>query len=121
MRAVLAVTSSHIWLNHRDQATMPTIPLSGGASACHVPNPNELYKQVTLGLRQRANFDTADVQRKESVLVTLLVLIVGTMVTGRSDFPMLFHMLDSALSAMGGEEALSSSYATGFIVPQINK
>ncbi|KAJ3543807.1 hypothetical protein NM208_g3384 [Fusarium decemcellulare] len=86
-----------------------------------IPDPNQLYRQVISGLQQQPDLESCDADRKHSILLTILVLLVGVMVTGRSDFPMLFRMLESALAAIGGGEALGDGEVANFILPQVSK
>ncbi|KAF5003109.1 hypothetical protein FDECE_10325 [Fusarium decemcellulare] len=86
-----------------------------------IPDPNQLYRQVISGLQQQPDLESCDADRKHSILLTILVLLVGVMVTGRSDFPMLFRMLESALAAIGGGEVLGDGEVANFILPQVSK
>ncbi|KAF4463818.1 hypothetical protein FALBO_9349, partial [Fusarium albosuccineum] len=119
LNAVLTVSAFHICLNR--------LPATGISSRCvvprtnfQIPDPNQLYRQVISGLQQQPDLESCDADRKHSILLTILVLLVGVMVTGRSDFPMLFRMLESALAAIGGGEALGDGEVANFILPQIS-
>lgn len=116
MNAVLTVSAFHFRLN-----VLGSEQYQFGSSPQCIPDPNELYKNVICGLKQQHQLDTCNIEKKHSVLMTILVLIVGTMVTGRSDFPFLFRMLESALQAVGGDDVLGSSDAAAFILSQVNK
>ncbi|CAH0056918.1 unnamed protein product [Clonostachys solani] len=116
MNAVLTVSAFHFRLN-----VLGSDQYRFGSSPQCIPDPNELYKHVICGLKQQHQLDTCNIDKKHSVLMTILVLIVGTMVTGRSDFPFLFRMLESALQAVGGDGVLGSSDAAAFILSQVNK
>lgn len=123
MNAVLTVSSFHISINKESTHRPPLDNLArlSKEPGFHLPDPNEMYKRVISGLRQQSDFSNCDPSRKHSVMITILVLLVGVLVTGRSDFPMLFRMLESALVASGGEKQLGSGQAVDFIVPQIHK
>ena len=86
--------------------------------------PLELHRldhRVLIGLKARWELSACDLQARQSVLITILVLQVGAMVTGRSDFPSLYRMLESAFEAMGGEAGLGGGEATEFILSQVYK
>lgn len=113
MNAVLTVSAFHVHMN-----------LLGPNSAQFpgdVPDPHELYRHVICGLKQQRELTTCDTTKKQSVLMTILVLIVGTMVTGQSDFPFLFRMLEAAIEAVGGDTVLGSTDSAAFILSQVNK
>ncbi|RSL77334.1 hypothetical protein CEP51_009158 [Fusarium floridanum] len=118
--AVLTVSAFHIWLNRS-----PTIgfhsPSDITRANLQAPDPNQLYRRVISGLQQQPELESCSAERKHSILITILVLHVGVMVTGRSDFPMLFRMLESALAAMGGCETLGDGEVANFILPEVAK
>lgn len=123
MNAVLTVSSSHISINKYSTLQPPLEILARlrEEPAFYLPNPNEIYKRVISGLRQHSSFGQYDYLAKHSVMITILVLLVGVLVTGQSDFTMLVRMMESALEAGGGEEYLGTGQAVDFIVPQIHK
>lgn len=99
-------------------------------SASHISNkvidprrvdPDTFYTQAILGLRGRTRLNSYDLCERQFVLITILVLLVSVMITGSSDFPTLFHMLQSALDAIGGESGLGDSELSLFLVRQIHK
>ncbi|KAJ3462240.1 hypothetical protein MRS44_010793 [Fusarium solani] len=118
--AVLTVSAFHIWLN-RNPATEFHSPGGMASVSLQAPDPNQLYRRVISGLQQQPELESCSTERKHSILITILVLHVGVMVTGRSDFPMLFRMLESALAAMGGCEALGGGEVADFILPEVAK
>jgi hypothetical protein len=71
-----------------------------------VADPNRLYAKAIHGLQNRKDLAMCDKQTKQLVILAVVVLLVAVMVNGCSDFPILFHMLESALQASGGEEGL---------------
>lgn len=99
-------------------------------SASHISNkvidprrvgPDKFYTQAILRLRRRTCLDSYDLRERQFVFITILVLLVSVMITGSSDFPTLFHMLQSALDAIGGESGLGDSELSLFLVRQIHK
>ncbi|RSM04960.1 hypothetical protein CDV31_009761 [Fusarium ambrosium] len=118
--AVLTVSAFHIWLN-RSPTTGFHSPSDITRANLQAPDPNQLYRRVISGLQQQPELESCSAERKHSILITILVLHVGVMVTGRSDFPMLFRMLESALAAMGGCETLGDGEVANFILPEVAK
>ena len=86
-----------------------------------LPDPNELYAQVILGLQQRQELENCDQSSKHSIFLTILVLFTGAMVTGSSDFPTLCRMLESALNVVGGDKGLGEGELAEFLTPQFHK
>ena len=80
-----------------------------------------IYAKVIRSLRQRQSLDACDLAGRQNVLLALLVLLVAVMVNGSSDFPTIFHLLESAVLAVGGEEALTHDELGTFLVGQIQK
>lgn len=117
MGAVVTVSLHHVWLNwHRPNFSEDLSDIRPQSQ-----NPNELYIRVIHSLRNMPALTECDSDTRISVLLTILVLLVGVMVTGRSDFRILSRMLESALEAVGGEECLGDSDAARFIKSQIHK
>lgn len=106
MNSVLAVSTFHI-----------SQKLEGSQCA----DPNHLYARVIKELRSRSNLLEYNEQDRQLVLVTIIVLLVAVMVNGCSDFPILFHMLQSALDAVGGEEGIGHGEMAEFLLRQIHK
>ncbi|KAE8150991.1 hypothetical protein BDV25DRAFT_129162 [Aspergillus avenaceus] len=106
MNAVLAVSAFHI--SHRTEGRLPV-------------KPNKLYAQAILGLQSRRALNDFDMATRQSVFLTIIILMVGVMITGCSDFPILFHMLQSALDAIGGESGLGGGEIAEFLMRQIHK
>ncbi|KAJ9604731.1 hypothetical protein H2200_010845 [Cladophialophora chaetospira] len=82
---------------------------------------NTIYAKVIRSLRQRQNLDACDMTERQNVLLALLVLLVTVMVNGSSDFPTIFQLLESAVLAVGGEDALTRDELGVFLVRQIRK
>ncbi|KAF7561537.1 hypothetical protein G7046_g2605 [Stylonectria norvegica] len=125
MNAVLSVSAFHLsqktssssLSNSRIESQSESLPVRQLRDA----EPNKFYARTILGLQQRSELSSCDVSVKHSVLMTILVLLTGTMVTGYSDFPTIFRMLDSAATVIGGEEGLGDGELTDFIMPQVHK
>lgn len=72
-----------------------------------VANPHEIYARVIGRLQGRKDLPGYDLRTKQAIILSILVLLVVVMINGCSDFPIIFHMLQSALNAVGGEAGLS--------------
>ncbi|KAE8408782.1 hypothetical protein BDV37DRAFT_278787 [Aspergillus pseudonomiae] len=106
MDAVLAVSAFH--LSHKTRGTLSV-------------RPDKLYAKAILGLQSRSSLNEYDMLTKQSIFVAIITLLVGVMVNGCSDFPILFNMLQSALDAVGGEGGLGNGDMTDFLLRQIRK
>ncbi|KAF2095859.1 hypothetical protein NA57DRAFT_58928 [Rhizodiscina lignyota] len=107
MSAVLAASAFH---------------LTGRAPDQRVADPNKLYGQAIRELQHRRNLTGCDQQTRRFVILALVVLLVVVMVNGCCDFPLVFHMLQSALDAVGGESRLlDGSEMAEFSLRQIRK
>lgn len=106
MNAVLAVSAFH--LSHKSEGRF-------------LVKPDKLYAQAILGLQKRSSLDEYDMLTRQSIFVAVITLLVGVMVNGCSDFPVLFHMLQSALDAVGGEGGLGNGEIADFLLRQIRK
>lgn len=91
----------------------------GGHQRDH--RPDKFYAKVISGLQSRSTLRECDLETRQSVFVAILALLVGVMVNGSSDFPILFYMLQSALEAIGGERGLGDGEFARFIMRQIRK
>ncbi|PLB46311.1 hypothetical protein P170DRAFT_449784 [Aspergillus steynii IBT 23096] len=91
----------------------------GGRHRDH--RPDKFYAKVISGLRSRSTLKECDLETRQSVFLAIIVLLVGVMVNGSSDFPILFYMLQSALEAVGGESGLGDGELTRFLMRQIRK
>lgn len=87
----------------------------------HQFRPSLYYQKVIKQLRQRQDLTAYDIAGKQAVFLTLLVLLSATMVSGGSDFRILFKLLETALDTIGGEEELCSGELGVFLVNQIRK
>lgn len=130
MDAVVSVSAFHLCLTNSMGNFQFQTPFQNPFQQQHnlthsdsggLPDPNELYARVILGLQERKDLGQCDQLSKHSVLMTLLVLLTGVMVTGCNDFPMLFRMLESALDIAGGEDGLGAGELAEFLLPQIHK
>ncbi|KAF2156499.1 hypothetical protein K461DRAFT_97047 [Myriangium duriaei CBS 260.36] len=117
MGAVVTVSLHHVWRNwHR-----PNVGDEMSDIKPQLRDPNEFYIRVIHKLQELPELTKCDLETRNSVLLTILVLFVGVMVTGRSDFRILSRMLESALEAVGGEDILGDGDAARFIKTQIHK
>ena len=103
--AVLSATAFHFSANVKEQ----------------VFDPNVIYARVIRRLHQRQNLDVYDTNGKQHVLLALLVILATVIVNASSDFPTVFNLLESALVASGGEEAVIEGELGVFLVRQIRK
>lgn len=115
MDAVLSVAVYHYNTSHFPNALEFPLLTTG------LPDPNELQGRVICGLQQQGDLAKCDSTKKHAVLLTILVLIVGAMVTEGSDYPYLFRMLESALLIVGGEAELGICEVSAFLMAQIHK
>ncbi|KAJ4229009.1 hypothetical protein NW759_003730 [Fusarium solani] len=127
MDAVLTVSAFHFHLNklsHNLHANNQQHTIFGGSFGIHdfyVPDPYQLCGRTLRGLRQRQELVNADQTEKHSVLISLLLLITAVLVTGGSDFPVLFRMMESAFDAIGGKEGLGTGTLAEFIMRELHK
>jgi hypothetical protein len=125
MRAVFSVCASHISLNRDSETRSYTRNLASFMTqygfSLPLSDPNAIFYQVISGLQQQKNLTLCSVEQKQSALVTILILLVGVMVNGRSDFAIILRMLESAIDAIGGEDKLGHGTVAEFIVHQGRK
>ena len=106
--------------------------MSEGAATSHQPtkrgvptlaDPAILYSKAILELQKRRDLHNSHLDARHQVIVAIMVLLLATMVNGSSDFSIIFHMLQSAVGFVGGEEALAASGndLTDFLSIQIRK
>lgn len=108
MKAVLAVSSFH--LSGRETVKCQ-----------HLVHPSILYSEAIHELQSRKDLDQYDPHTKRHVIVAIVILLVAVMVTGDSDFPILFYLLQSALDTIGGAEGLEPDELSKFTLRQIYK
>lgn len=123
MQAVVSVCTSHVDLNHGREDRLHARRLANFASGQGPApiNPTLAFGRVVSSLRQQCDLDKRSIESTHSVLMTLLVLLVGVMVNGRSDFPIILRMLESAITAIGGDEKLGPGPVADFIRFQARK
>lgn len=125
MNAVLAVSAFHLHLVNSPRRSVADASSDGQLSSEALESfPVDLHKldqAVVAGLKKNFELSRFDPARNQSVLITILVLQVGAMVTGRSDFPSLYRMLNSGFEAIGGEAGLGGGDAADFIMSQVDK
>ena len=106
MNSVLAVSAFH---------------LSGRAAGQRVADPSRLYARAIHELQKRKNLGECGRQTQQFVILAIVVLLVAVMVNGCSDFPIIFHMLQSALDTVGGDRGLADGEVAEFLLRQIHK
>ncbi|KAF7557616.1 hypothetical protein G7Z17_g566 [Cylindrodendrum hubeiense] len=107
MSAVLAASAYHLRGRDANQS---------------VADPNRLYGQAIRELKRKSDLSGCDQRAKQVVILAIVVLLVAVMITGCSDFPIIFHMLESALDAVGGESGLlDGGEMSQFLLRQIRK
>ena len=107
MDAVLAASAFH---------------LAGRTPDTQIINPAKFYQQAICGLQLKKDLTECDRQARQSVITTIIVLLVTVMVNGYSDFPIMFNMLKAAIDAVGGESGLQDGGETAeFALRQIRK
>jgi Fungal specific transcription factor domain len=128
MQAVISVSTSHIDLNwHSPNRTYARSLFSFFANSNtfhqHMTSMNPIFalNNVVSSLRKQCDLDMRSVEQRHSILITILVLLVGVMVNGRSDFPIILRMLESATMALGGEQKLGTAPVADFIRFQARK
>lgn len=93
-----------------------------GAWDSALPDPHELYFRVIRRLQRRQDLLAYDTHAKQAVVLSIMVLLLVVMINGCSDFPIIFHMLQSALDAIGGEGGIADGGELGdFSLRQIHK
>lgn len=107
MDAVIAASAFHL------ASRISTVPS---------PTPHEMYFRAIRQLAKRRDLRYWDTETRRLVILAIVVLLVVAMVNGMSDFPVVYQMLQSALDAVGGEEALGAAGGLGsFLVRQVRK
>lgn len=101
MNAVLAASAFHL----------------SGMSDQPVADPDKLYARAINELLKRRDLTGYEIRTRQSVILAIVVLLVVVMVNGRSDFPIMFHLLQSAIDAIGGE----GGFADGGEVSEFSK
>lgn len=103
--------------------TVAAFHYSKRARGSRIADPVKLYSKTISELQKRRDLCNGDLDAKCRVIVTIVVLLLSTIVSGSSDFVILFRMLQSALDVVGGEEllAVSDNVIAGFSAKQIRK
>ncbi|KAK7438520.1 hypothetical protein Landi51_11604 [Colletotrichum acutatum] len=105
MDAILAVSAFH---------------LSGRAILQPVVNADRLYALAINQLLNRKDLADRSDEPKQLVVLAIVVLLVSVMVNGMPDFPIVFQMLEAAVTAIGGDAALEDGREMGsFLLRQI--
>lgn len=83
--------------------------------------PNAIYQRAIRNLRTRQDLTSYDMVKNQSILLSLLVLLVAAVVSGSSDFRTIFSLLEACVHALGGEDSISHGELGTFIVWQIHQ
>lgn len=112
MNAVLAASAYHM-----------TGSLGYDAVSDELVDPSKLFVRAIEGLQKRRQLTEENVETQQTIILSIIVLIVSFMVNGCTDFPIIFQMLTSALDAIGGEAALEAlgGEVAGFCLREIRK
>lgn len=108
MSSVMAVSAFH---------------LSERAESHHLVNAGMLYSKAIFNLQKRQDLHQYDIHARYRIIVSIIVLLLGMMVNGSPDFPIMFRMLQSALDMVGGGGVLAagSKVIADFSASQIRK
>ncbi|KAK0383097.1 hypothetical protein NLU13_9011 [Sarocladium strictum] len=124
LQAIVTVSSCHIHLVNcvSTSQQLDATPQSGRITFDAFPAEfHEMYQTIFSSLQLTSDIKLLSSDKKHSILITILVLLTGAMVTGRSDFPLLYSLLGSAFDLMGGESTFDSSDIAHFIKSQVAK
>lgn len=127
INAVMTVSAFHMSLRRQPNRWPPestsmsqTLPPIWSASEGQV-EPEKLYSRTIAQLSQHQDLSLCDAPTRRSVLLAILTLMVGVMVTGSDDFPILYRLMECALESIGGESSLGTGDVPDFIIRQIHK
>lgn len=109
MDAVLAISHFH-----------HSLPCSG-AIAARDSEPSSFYTRAIQGLQYRRQLHDCSRDDKHAIILTILLLLTAVMVTGSTDFPVLFGMLQSAIDAIGGVAELGYGDVPEFLTRQLRE
>ena len=102
---VLSAAAFHFATNVNDQFLKPTA----------------VYQRAIRNLRLRQDLTSYGMVGKQTILLSLLLLLVAAVVSGSSDFRTIFGLLEACLQALGGEESISQGELGTFVIWQIHK
>lgn len=111
---------------HIDELVMNAVL---AASAFHVStrrasglqDATKIYTKAIRELQKKSTIDQYDPQTQHFIILSILVLLVSLMINGCSDFPIVFSMLQYALTAIGGDSRLMHGELAQFLLRQIYK
>lgn len=108
MSSVMAVSAFHI---------------SERAECQSLVNASMLYSKAIQNLQERQDLQQYDMDARYCIIVSIIILLLGMMVNGSSDFPIMFRMLQSALDMVDREGMLApgSKAIVDFSASQIRK
>jgi hypothetical protein len=84
-------------------------------------DPKRAYLKAIDGLRKSQDLTAFDLQEKQYVVLSLLVLLAATMVNASGDFRLILGLLEAAWQAAGGEAELAQGELGLFLVRQYMK
>jgi hypothetical protein len=122
MDAILCVSAFHV-----DLWRQPTSAQNQDVDNCRElmrhfdKDPQALYTSILSRLHQYSDINSYDATKRQTIMITILVLVVGAMVTAQSDFYLLYRMLDAAVEAIGGTRGLGNNDVARFIQSQLDK
>lgn len=102
---VLSTAAFHFAMNVSDQALEPIA----------------IYHKAIRNLRKRQDLSSQDIFGQQSILLSLLVLLVSAVVSGSSDFRTIFGLIETCLHSLNGEEGILHGELGTFIIRQIRK
>lgn len=79
------------------------------------------YLEAILSLRKQHNLRQVNRSSLSHILISVLLLLVGVLVSGSADFARLFHMLEAILDSVGDVETLGDGELDVFLQRQIPK
>ncbi|KPI43315.1 uncharacterized protein AB675_7154 [Cyphellophora attinorum] len=79
------------------------------------------YTQALTELRKRRNLQAQTTDGQKAVLLALLVLLAISMIQGSADFRAMLHLIETAITVIGSEEAISTDDLGTFIIRQVRK
>jgi hypothetical protein len=124
LRTIVTVSSCHMHLIRAVQTSDQSDSVSKNNRITFEAFPvgyHQMYQTIFASLRSTSDMTQLSPAKKHAVLMSILVLLIGAMVTGRSDFPVFYRLLGSAVESMGGEETLGNSAMAQFIKSQVAK
>ena len=124
LKTIVTVSSCHMHLIRSGQASDAVSVMPQNKRITFEAFPvgyHQMYQTIFSSLRSTSDMMHLPTTKKHAVLMSILVLLIGAMVTGRSDFPVFYRLIGSAVDSMGGEETLGNGGMAHFIKSQVAK